>query len=890
MFEVLFGLLGLVLALLILIGFFLPWFQRRQIRDLKEQVEALNARLDRLHNEKLFAAPVQPPAAEPTPPPQPASVPAAPAVVTTKPAVTYVTEPPIEIEECAAAAPTAKGPGFEQQFGAKLPVWIGGIALALAGFYFVRYSIEIGLLSPAVRTFLGILFGGGLIAAAYKVGPHQARIGQALAGAGIADLYICLFAATSLYDLIPGLLGFIGMIGVTALAMVMALRHGMPIAVMGLVGGFITPLLVGSTSPNVPLLLTYLYILFTALLWLIRKNQWWVLALLLAPFALLWVVFLLFTAPADEAFFIALFLLAMGASVAALTRQSTGTELAAQMWGISAKAAISGLTYMVIGFGAVMVGVATAKGGFGWMDRGLLLALIAGGLGLAWFDYARYRLLPWLTLLVGLFTLASWESADALDVRLTFALFAMLQAAVPAWLLWRSAQPLYWALLSAVGITGYYLLAYARMGWEVDRITLWPFIEPKFWGALALLIALAAVLMAKRVYRLSWTSEDLRQKLLAVFAATATGFIALGLTIELEREFLSVALAAQVAALAWLNGRFNVTALRTLTGVAAVAFLLLLLPQVVLLVQLSFYSLFEARLNLLESLPLVNWPFFQLGIPAALLLTAAWWLREQRDDKLVKALEVGSIALLGVMGYYLMRHAFHPGENVLFAAKAGFTERGTFTNVLLLFGLLCVYLGARYGRTAVAQTGVVVCLAGMFRLVWFDLLLDNPAFDRTQLVGQTPLLNALALTYLLPLLWLQGLRLQLAGLSWSRGKRALPVFMGLLAFAFANLTVRHLFHGDPMAHTAASNAELYTYSALWLVIAIGLLVEGTRRRLKAVRIAALVLMVVTVGKVFLVDADELTGLWRVFSFLGLGLCLIGLSWFYNRFVSRTDAQ
>lgn len=110
----------------------------------------------------------------------------------------------------------------------------------------------------------------------------------------------------------------------------------------------------------------------------------------------------------------------------------------------------------------------------------------------------------------------------------------------------------------------------------------------------------------------------------------------------------------------------------------------------------------------------------------------------------------------------------------------------------------------------------------------------------------------------------------------------------LLLFAFANLTLRHLFHGENLTSGPTSNAELYSYSALWLVLALGLLVEGTRKHRKEWRMAALGLMLITVGKVFLIDAAELAGLWRVFSFLGLGLCLIGLSWFTTRFVVKGD--
>ena len=44
-------------------------------------------------------------------------------------------------------------------------VWIGGLTLALGGFFMVRYSIEAGLLGPGVRTMLGGLFALALLLA-----------------------------------------------------------------------------------------------------------------------------------------------------------------------------------------------------------------------------------------------------------------------------------------------------------------------------------------------------------------------------------------------------------------------------------------------------------------------------------------------------------------------------------------------------------------------------------------------------------------------------------------------------------------------------------------------------------------------------------------------------
>jgi uncharacterized membrane protein len=49
-------------------------------------------------------------------------------------------------------------------------------------------------------------------------------------------------------------------------------------------------------------------------------------------------------------------------------------------------------------------------------------------------------------------------------------------------------------------------------------------------------------------------------------------------------------------------------------------------------------------------------------------------------------------------------------------------------------------------------------------------------------------------------------------------------------------------------------------------------------------------ILLAVLKVFLVDAAGLTGLYRVASFLGLGVCLIALGYLYQRFVLRGADQ
>lgn len=176
-------------------------------------------------------------------------------------------------------AEPARGFGFEELFGGRLPIWAGGITLAVAGVLIVRYSIEAGLLSPLVRFVAGLVFGGGLIAAAelalrLEERVRDPRVRQALAGAGIATLYASILVGVNLYALIGPMTAFAAMAVVTALAMALSLRFGAPSALLGLVGGLAAPALVGAGEPNVPLLTLYLASAVGGLSVLARVQGW----------------------------------------------------------------------------------------------------------------------------------------------------------------------------------------------------------------------------------------------------------------------------------------------------------------------------------------------------------------------------------------------------------------------------------------------------------------------------------------------------------------------------------------------------------------------------------------------------------------------------------------
>ncbi len=71
-------------------------------------------------------------------------------------------------------------------------------------------------------------------------------------------------------------------------------------------------------------------------------------------------------------------------------------------------------------------------------------------------------------------------------------------------------------------------------------------------------------------------------------------------------------------------------------------------------------------------------------------------------------------------------------------------------------------------------------------------------------------------------------------------------------------------------------------SALWSVVGVAVLVIGLRRDVRSLRLGALGLLVVTIGKVFLYDLSTLTSIYRVVSFVGLGLLLLSAAYAWQR--------
>jgi uncharacterized membrane protein len=111
-----------------------------------------------------------------------------------------------------------------------------------------------------------------------------------------------------------------------------------------------------------------------------------------------------------------------------------------------------------------------------------------------------------------------------------------------------------------------------------------------------------------------------------------------------------------------------------------------------------------------------------------------------------------------------------------------------------------------------------------------------------------------------------------------------------LAFALVNLAVRFIFRGyDMRLDVRDASLETWTFSAVWGLFGFGLLIYGVARRSNDLRGAGLVVMLVTLAKIFLFDMSRLDGVVRAGSFLAVGALLLGAAVLIRRLTSGSGA-
>ncbi len=165
---------------------------------------------------------------------------------------------------------------LEKFIGVRGAAWLGGIALAIAGTLFAKYSIENNLIPPALRiAFLIVLGLVSLVGSEVFFRPRYPATASPVCGAGIAILYAAFYAGHSAYDLFSLPLTFLFMALTTLVAGLLSVRYNSVfVAVLGLLGGFATPLLLSSGKDRPIGLFSYILLLDLGFLFISVRKRW----------------------------------------------------------------------------------------------------------------------------------------------------------------------------------------------------------------------------------------------------------------------------------------------------------------------------------------------------------------------------------------------------------------------------------------------------------------------------------------------------------------------------------------------------------------------------------------------------------------------------------------
>lgn len=151
-----------------------------------------------------------------------------------------------------------------------------GIAVLVIGISFgVKYAIDHNMLNPLTRIVLGYVAGAILMVIAIRLKKNYAAFSAVLLSGGIASLYFITYLAFDRFHFIPQLVAFVLMVLFTAFTVFAALQYKQQaIAVIGLVGAYAVPFLLSDGSGRVVVLLTYVGIINTGILFIAFKQDW----------------------------------------------------------------------------------------------------------------------------------------------------------------------------------------------------------------------------------------------------------------------------------------------------------------------------------------------------------------------------------------------------------------------------------------------------------------------------------------------------------------------------------------------------------------------------------------------------------------------------------------
>ncbi|WP_422365345.1 DUF2339 domain-containing protein [Pelagibius sp.] len=884
-----------------------------ELTDLRKRVQALSAELAQLKGQiqGLAGGAMPAPAPEetkpeeeqreadetPSPPePEPAQ---SSELWPVKPSSPGTPSEPAREDAAAAPAPPPPKPSrnIEQWLTSRGLIWLGGITLALAGLFLAKYTYDRGWLAlgPGARVTAGFLFGLALAAggewlrrrplqrAIAAIGPNY--LPPALTAAGLFSAFGSIYAAYGLYALLSPLVAFALLALVAFAAFGLAVIQGPFIAVLALLGGFVTPLLVTSPDPSAWGLFAYLLVLTATAMALVRYLGCWWLAWGALAGALLWPLFWLTAVwSAGDAAALGSYTVLLAAVFLGL-RYGVGREAGEPReigWVLTEPDRIA----WVGALGAASLGfVLLRMDDYGTVSLAAVFLLVClyffAGLREAVFEGLAVVAAVLVTAFMALWhlpTIVDWpqrahtylgedygsDLGPVIPPELTAfvmvsLVFGALFAVVGFFALARARRFEIWAGTSAAVPVLLLAIAY----WRITDLGI-----DLTWSIAAAGVALLGLAVAAWLQKRPLRPTADNNLLIGIYALGAVAALSLAMAMLLEQAWLTVALSLQLPAIAWISERLKLTALRPVALVVAAVVLIRLVVN---------YNVLSYPLG---GLPGFNWILYGYGVP----LLAFWWsarsFRKAADDRLVLVLETGTLVLLWLLITFQIRSLI-AGDLANPSYELAEQSLQTVAWLGTAYGWLRAY--RRSGRAVLLWGWRLLAGLAALHSPLFQVLLFNPVWTPAA-VGDWPLFNLLALAYLVPAAFALAFAWELRADGHRKSALAAAVYALFLVFFYLSLEVRRAFHGSMLDAGVTSDGELLTYSLVWLAYAWVLLGLGLKTGLASLRYASLAVLTLATAKVLLFDWGTLSGLPRFTSFAALGFSLLGIPFLYQKLV------
>jgi uncharacterized membrane protein len=790
--------------------------------------------------------------------------------------------PPPAIPRTRPAAPAIAPSAFSQRGDLEARIggsWfnrIGVVAIFLGVTFFLKYAVDKEWIGPAGRVLIGAAVGLAFLILGERLRKRYPSYAYGLTGGGIAVLYAAIwFASGKRYDLLSPTVAFALMAVVTATASLLAARYNaLPIAVLGLIGGFLTPILLSTGVDNEAGLFSYIAVLDLGVLALAYSKQWRSLNYMAFVSTVLMFAAWMFEWYEPDKLWTTIFFLTVLFAIFALL---------AVLYNVVNRRSTSWLDLAMV-FSNALLYFGTSYELLDDNHRGILglfaLLVSAFYMGLGYFTYNRDRedsllIFTFLGLAFLFAVLAVPIQFDQHWVTMGWA----IEGAVMSWIGLRANDRTsrYGALVVfGVAVAHWFYVDMREFGYHANESFL-PLLNRRALSCAVLVAALAAAVgFYKRTK--SDVEDEERSMFIALYMLGANTLAVILLSLDANGYFNQKKAGVQQAGVdkdRIDNARyFTLSALWAIYGASALivgikrrlklirgAALALLAAAIVLVLMLDL-SYYNAPWHTLA----FNQTFGAFALLIGALASGAWFYAKAKDideeeRKLALGALIGAANLLAIialsaeaLGHFDRAQAIASGEAIAHLENG---KQLALSAVWTIFGATALVMGIRRRSEAVRMGSLMLLAIATAKAAAIDLQYYNAGWH-TLLLNPTFAAFALLVVSFAAGAWFYARAEDITG---KERATVLPILVGmanLLAVIALSAEALGYFDraqalagGEAIAHL--ENAKQLALSAVWTIFGATALIIGIRRRSTPVRIGSLMLLALATAKAAAVD-------------------------------------